>query len=137
MSDIKQCVLDVAAKFDYRQDPDFLFDYWYVMKERNGKLKGDCEDFSLTVFWFLAGKNLFKFLWHLLIKHDYKLYIVDSLNGRHVIGCYDDLYFDNWTLKALPKEQFFRVTKHKMVSRVTILNMWLTLIFGFIYRIFR
>jgi hypothetical protein len=137
MSDVKQCVLDVASKFEYRADPEFIVDYWYVMRERNGKLKGDCEDFSLTVFWFLAGKNLFVFLWNLLITHKYKVYLVDAVNGSHIIGCYDNLYFDNWTLKALPKEEFFKVTKHKMNFRANVLTMFMPLIFGFIYRIFK
>jgi hypothetical protein len=136
---IKEAVKVVASKFEYRQDPDFLFDYWYVMKDRNGKYKGDCEDFSLTVFWELSGKKLGKFLWNLLVTHKYKMHFVKTkrTGEGHLVGEYDDLFFDNWTLEDLPKGEFYKKTEHIHHERRTVLSMWLFMTLGYIYRTFK
>ena len=129
----------VASKFEYREDPDFLFDYWYVMKDRNGKYKGDCEDFSLTVFWELSGKNLGRFLWNLLVTHKYKIHFVKTkhTNAGHLVGEYDNLFFDNWTLEELPKDEFYKRTQHIHQWRHVAPTMIVYLILGFIYRTFK
>jgi hypothetical protein len=132
---INKSISYVSNKFKYKSDPDGFLDYWYVMKEKEGVLNGDCEDYSLTVFWELSNRNIFKFLFHLLVSHKYELYLVDSSSGPHIVGCYKDIWFDNWTLKGLPKDEFFKITKHTNTKRIMFFNSIAPLINGYIYRL--
>lgn len=111
---IKEIVKSVSSKFVYTSDKKFLIDQWFVMREKEGKLHGDCDDFSVTCLWELCDRNIIKFIVNVLILHRYRLHHVKtSTNGGHVVGYANGLYFDNWTLEALPKEEFLRRTKHK------------------------
>lgn len=116
--DIREAVKIVAEKFQYKADNLKLYDSWRVMKLKDDKFAGDCDDFSITCFWYYSDCRLGKFLWNLLVTHKYKLYRVRTTHGEaHVVGCVDDLWFDNFTKKAVPKEEFFETTKHKMLMR--------------------
>ena len=111
---IKRVLDNIASKFKYRADPKF-FDYWTVMKENNGIMEGDCDDFSMTVLWMLCDRNFFIFVWNVMILHRYRLYFVKTITGeRHMVGYAHGLWFDNWTKCALPKEEFIDKTKHKI-----------------------
>jgi len=49
--------------FTYRADA--WFDLWQVMRpSAAGRLVGDCEDFSLTLAYLLAGRSWPRFWWH-------------------------------------------------------------------------
>ena len=124
--DIKKAVKYVGDNFVYESDPKVLGDTWQVLKMKDGKFTGDCDDFSLTCFWFYSDKKLSKFLFHLLVTHRYKLYRCKTIYGEwHVIGSVDDLWFDNWTREALPKEQFFAKTKHDVKMRyLSFMFLW-------------
>lgn len=133
--DLHSAVQLVASKFQYKKDDSVLLDSWFVMRDRDGKYLGDCEDFSLTVFWHVADKSLLKFLFNLLVTHKYKLYrCKDITGGWHAIGAIDDTYFDNWTLKALSKSEFFARTKHQVKMRYVAPVMVLPLIKGLFKR---
>ena len=113
--DIKIIVKDIAAKFEYKADIFKFFDWWFVLREWDGKLMGDCEDFSLTAIWRLCDCDIFTFLWKVCILHQYRIYFATTKNGVfHAIGNAQDLWFDNWTLEALPKEEFLSRTGHKI-----------------------
>jgi hypothetical protein len=109
----------VSEKFVYKSDKKFIIDSWRVMQEDNGKFYGDCEDFSLTVFWYLSGCNIFKFLFNLMILHCYSLIWCKTYTGElHFVGKYGDMYFDNWTHEALPEKEFFEKTGHKKIMKM-------------------
>lgn len=135
---IETAVKSVADKFMYLADlPAFMYfwDYWFVMPERDNKLFGDCEDFTLTCFWYYADKNLWRFLWNLLVTHRYRVYRVMTINNEpHLIGSVDDLWFDNWTLTAIPKLDFFEVTKHKLQKQIYAPFMASALVIGYFVR---
>jgi hypothetical protein len=131
--DITQCVRDVAGKFSYKPDGLKYIDTWNVMSSKDGIYRGDCEDFTLTVFWLHANKNIWVFLWRLLITHQYGMYFCVSRNGeRHAIGRYGDLWFDNWTRRAVPGDEFIARTGHKIYFRLISPIMVLPLLFGLI-----
>lgn len=110
---LEAVVASVASKFKYREDPKSLLDQWFVMVERQGVLQGDCDDFTVTCLWELCGRRLSTFIWKVLVTHKYKVHRVKSLNGYHVVGEVEGLWFDNWTLRALPKDRFFAETRHQ------------------------
>lgn len=132
---IKDCAKYVGERFVYRYDPKIL-DFWSVMSEKeDGKMYGDCEDFSLTTFWLHSNKNIFLFLFRLLITHQYALYHCVTVKGeKHAIGSYDGLWFDNWTREAVTKEVFFERTKHRIRFRMINILMILPLTLGLFFK---
>lgn len=119
--DISDAVKYVGDNFVYKADnhPKIIGDTWQIMKKKeDNKFYGDCDDFAITCFWYYSDQSIIKFLLNLLITHKFKLYRCKTISGQyHVIGCVNDLYFDNWTRKALPKKQFFSNTKHRITMR--------------------
>ena len=132
---LAECILYVNSRFTYKADDHFIIDKWSVMREVNNTMYGDCEDYSLTVFWLLADQNLFTFLFNLLITHKYKMYQCKTKTGEsHLVGSYGDKWFDNWTYKALPKDEFFANTGHRITFRLFSPMFILQLIKGFLMR---
>lgn len=113
---LRDSIQTVSVGFDYEADDLRIFDSWSVLTPDAGRYRGDCEDFVLTVFWHLSGRDLATFLWHVLITHQYRLYRVRDTNGNsHVVGSYQDQWFDNWTLGASNRDQFVQQTGHDIL----------------------
>lgn len=71
------------------------FDKWRIMKEE--PYLGDCEDYALTLLWFLSGKSMWNF-WKNLFLGRAKIQRVLTKDGTgHVVLKIGDLYADNWT----------------------------------------
>lgn len=134
-ANIKECVEFVSSRFSYKSDKDFFIDQWFVMKDKNGRFYGDCDDFVVTVLWYYYGCSILSFIWNVLIKHDCKIFRVKTSTGEyHIIGSVNNLFFDNWTLKALSEQEFYSITKHKKLYRMNILHMWSKFLIGLFSR---
>lgn len=108
----------VAPRFMYKADRLRAFDSWRVMKLEHGHYHGDCEDFALTVFWFVCDHSVGKFLWNLLVTHRYGLIRVHTTQGEaHVVGVFQNKWFDNFTLQSQSREKFFQITGHRATLR--------------------
>lgn len=114
--DVKQAVKKVASKFKYLLDKKLtLGDGWFVMREKDGALRGDCDDFALTSIWEICDRNVFKFILNVVILHRYRMYYSIAASGEpHIVGYANGLWFDNWSKQALPKDQFLALTQHKI-----------------------
>lgn len=127
----------VSDRFVYQLDKALLTDAWFVMREQDGKMYGDCEDFALTVFWFMSGRSLFTFLWNVLITGNYELHFV-KCNGsstvNHCVGCYYQNWFDNWTKNEMNASYFFDKTKHVHVKKASRFVIFAKLLTGLPYR---
>ena len=133
--DLHSAVKIVADKFQYKADKNLILDGWSIMRDRSGVYQGDCEDFALTVFWHLSEQNLFKFLLNLIVLHKYKLIWCKSHDGElHFVGRYGDLYFDNWTKKALIEDKFFATTGHRKIMTMFMPVCILQLLKGLLKR---
>lgn len=132
---IHACISHVARHFKYRPDPYKTIDTWSVMKFKDGNYSGDCEDFALTVLWYYFGQNFFRFFFNIFILHSVGLYHVKTKNGvGHFVCRVEDLWFDNFTMKPLPKKEFFEKTKHKMKLRYILPIMIFQPILGYFKR---
>lgn len=117
---IEDAVALIGSKFTYKTDKKSVIDSWRAMEvESDGHMYGDCDDFSVTSLWYHADRKKWKFALHTLITGKYKLYkCTTSVGVDHIVGAVGDLYFDNWTRVVMPKDEFFRVTGHKVDFRV-------------------
>jgi hypothetical protein len=96
----------VASRFEYRRDK---FGIWRVMRGR--PMRGDCEDFSLTVMhcYYRGWLPMLKAIW----RREAKVWTVTAANGRHAVGQIGNLFFDNWTKRPLHEGLFYDETGHK------------------------
>lgn len=133
--DIVACAKYVGEKFVYKYDKKGFLDQWFVMKDRDGKFYGDCDDFTITTLWYYYGCSLIAFIWNVIIMHNCKIYKVHTVSeGPHLVGCVNGMYFDNWTREALPRDQFFAKTQHQNPRRLFAFNYWLPLLIGLFFR---
>ena len=108
----------VKHRFVYQADQLRVFDSWRVMKLQDGRYRGDCEDFALTVYWHVCDHDAVKFLWNLLVTHRYGLIRTRTARGEaHVVGAFQDQWFDNFTKQSQSKENFFQTTGHHSTLR--------------------
>lgn len=133
---INTVVKDIGKKFVYLADKKFPPDAWYVMPERtDGKLCGDCDDFSLTALWLACDASIWKFIWRVIILHSYRLYFAKTINNqKHCVGYAEGMWFDNWTCSAMPKEQFIEKTGHKIYFFFPSVLILVFMFFGMFYR---
>jgi hypothetical protein len=129
-AELDQAIKSVDEKFIWTADPfSFFTDFWFVMKDIKGHFLGDCDDYTITTLWFLCNQNRWRFLWHVLILHQYRIHRVRARTGDyHVVGQVGDLWFDNWARQALPRDQFFAVTGHQyLMWYPSVLTAWFML----------
>lgn len=135
--DILKAAGIVGPKFRYKSDKKLLmlFDVWFIMREKDGYLYGDCEDFALTCLWEACDRNLKTFFKKVILTHEYKLYYVKTKdNGNHVVGCAENLWFDNWTRWPYKKDIFFNITKHTDAREVPSFDILFFMLCGLFRR---
>ena len=80
---IKQARDNVNQKFRYQSDGKM--DVWEILDTNEDIIKGDCEDYSLTLIWLAENKNIFKFIFSLLLMK-YVIWYTKTPSGTgHVI----------------------------------------------------
>lgn len=89
----------VAKHFKYVSDNEkYKFrEVWNVVDTTKEEWEGDCEDYSLTVMWFMSGQNILVFLYNLLFNTAFTIHHVNvKSNGvGHAVMQYNDMYVDN------------------------------------------
>lgn len=91
---------EFIGNYEYKYDTG---DTWSILKpDDDGKYRGDCEDFALTVLWILCDQSWLKF-WFKLILGNAKLCYVNN-NGGHAVLKVGNEYIDNWTKRWVSKE---------------------------------
>lgn len=88
--------------FEYKADSG---DKWRILKQdSDGLMRGDCEDYALSVLYYVvADKSLLKFWWLLLTKA--KIHYVKNGGEGHAVLQYDGKYIDNWTKEWVSKQE--------------------------------
>lgn len=93
----------------FKYTPDKL-DKWTIMTNSSGPLKGDCEDYSLTLIWLSEGKSFVNFVFALLFMK-YVLWYCYYNGEPHMIVKSKGMFADNiqrkWT-KPFPKQYKMR-----------------------------
>jgi predicted transglutaminase-like cysteine proteinase len=113
--ELNEAIRKVNERFRYEADKNFILDSWSTLREDGEFLKGDCEDYAIQTLWYLNDCSLWKFIKNVIILHKHRMYYVKAIpdNGGHAVANVGNLWFDNWTKEALPKDEFFDRTKHK------------------------
>ena len=90
--------------YDYKYDPEGR-DVWFVIKlNEQGMYRGDCEDYSLSVLYYVICQESWLKFWWLLFTFQAELCGCDTKGGGHVVLRYGDMYIDNWTKAWVERE---------------------------------
>ena len=87
---------EINDKFQYTTDRAMFrfFDVWRIMSPE--EMKGDCEDYALTVLWHLADKSPLKMAWWLLKRKAKIIFYKHRTRGTKHVGLQlDGVYVDN------------------------------------------
>lgn len=99
--------------YDYKYDPEGR-DVWFVIKlNEQGMYRGDCEDYSLSVLYYVVcHESWFKFWW-LLFTFQAEICGCDTKNGGHAVLRYGDQYIDNWSKAWVTRDGMTKGLGHK------------------------
>lgn len=86
---------DLTERYVYKYDPSY--DQWRILKLEDGKYQGDCEDFSLSVLYYVVCQGSWLKFWWLLFTFQAEICGCDTKNGGHAVLRYGDQYIDNWS----------------------------------------
>jgi Bacterial transglutaminase-like cysteine proteinase BTLCP len=92
-----QALKYVNRRFVYQTDKEQygFSDVWRIMKPEN--MKGDCEDFSLTVLWLLVNKKPSRMIWWLFTRKAKIHFYTHKTQINHAGLEYGGAYVDNIT----------------------------------------
>ena len=92
--------------YSYKYDPKGR-DMWRVLKPNElGMYRGDCEDYSLSVLYYIICQgSWFRFWWMLLTFQVQLRYVTTKSGGGHAVLRYKNQYIDNWTKAWVSKEE--------------------------------
>lgn len=108
---------DLNARFEYQSETatnggkKSRIEKWRILKS-DGVIRGDCEDYSLTLIWLSEGKSMRKFWWAIWTCK-YRLWHCHSPRGvDHAIMYHDGKWIDNiqktWTA-GKPRTKGYRL----------------------------
>lgn len=97
----------INRKFRYQADGKF--DQWSVLDINSTTIQGDCEDYSLTLIWLAEDKNIFKFLFAIILMKYVIWYTKTPIGEAHAImyNRTNKMYIDNI------KKDFHTKTQYK------------------------
>lgn len=80
MMDKTQAAVEMRSTFKYQGE---RVENWRILKttDLSGKRVGDCEDFSLSTLWLIAGGSFVKFWWYLVTFQAVIWYVKSAGNG--------------------------------------------------------
>ena len=114
---------DLRSRFTWESDG--LIDSYHVLPA-TGQVRGDCDDFAVTVLYELAGRSKLRFWWWLAIgKARFNLVLTPD-GERHVTLFVRGLgYTDNFRTSFSRHEDI-----HTPLTRVKLHEVWFKLAIG-------
>ena len=91
--------------YSYKYDPEGR-DMWRVLKlDKLGMYRGDCEDYALSVLYYVICKESWLKFWWMLFTFQAEICGCETKGGGHAVLRYGDMYIDNWTQNWVSKAQ--------------------------------
>ena len=87
---------DFNTLYNYKYDPDGR-DLWRVIKPVEEVYRGDCEDYALSVLYYVVCKESWLKFWWMLFTFSAEICGCDTKNGGHAVLRVGSMYIDNWT----------------------------------------
>ena len=90
--------------YEYKYDPKGR-DVWFVIKlNEQGMYRGDCEDYSLSVLYYVVCQGSWLKFWWLLFTFQAEICGCETKGGGHAVLRYGDMYIDNWSKAWVERE---------------------------------
>ena len=96
---------DFNDHYEYKYDVKGR-DRWHVLKQDpDGAFRGDCEDYALSVLYYVVCQESWLKFWWMLFTFQAELCGCDDKNGQgHAVLRYGDIYIDNWTKEWVSRD---------------------------------
>ena len=109
--DFQTAQRDLNNRFVYQADEG---EYWRILKG-DGAIRGDCEDYSLTLIWLLEGRSLLRF-WLALITFKYLIWHCTSPDGEgHAVMWVRGVgWTDNIQRRVVPNRKELRALGYRL-----------------------
>ena len=89
--------------YDYKYDPEGR-GVWFVIKLNDkGMYRGDCEDYALSVLYYVVCKESWLKFWGMLFTFSAELCGCETKNGGHAVLRVGGMYIDNWSKAWVPQ----------------------------------
>lgn len=87
---------DFNTLYNYKYDPDGR-DLWRVIKPVEEVYRGDCEDYALSVLYYVVCKESWLKFWWMLFTFSAEICGCKTEAGGHAVLRVGNMYIDNWT----------------------------------------
>lgn len=105
-------------------------DKWSILKLDRGLYRGDCEDYSLTVLYYLVcNESLLEFWKHLIIGKAKMHYVVTRTGDGHAVLQVGDKYIDNWSKDWVDKDSMHDLG-HRFVKVYWLSQIAVKMLYG-------
>jgi len=96
---------DFNNRYSYKFDPKGR-DLWFVIKpDEAGLYQGDCEDYSLSVLYYVICQESWLRFWWLLFTFQAELCGCNTKSEQgHAVLRHGNMYIDNWTKKWVKRK---------------------------------
>jgi len=94
---------DFNTLYNYKHDPDGR-DMWRVIKPVEEVYRGDCEDYALSVLYYVVCKESSIKFWWMLFTFSAEICGCDTRNGGHAVLRAGGMYIDNWTKEWVDRD---------------------------------
>ena len=89
---------DFNNHYSYKYDPKGRDEWRVLVEDSDGKYRGDCEDYSLSVLYYVICQESWLKFWWLLTTFQAELCGCETkTGGGHAVLRYGDQYIDNWS----------------------------------------
>ena len=95
---------DFNIRYEYKYDAKSR-DRWRVLKpDAEDMFRGDCEDYSLSVLYYVVCRGSWIRFWLSLITFRAQICGCESKSGGHVVLRVGRRYIDNWTKEWVDRD---------------------------------
>jgi hypothetical protein len=119
-------------RYEYKYDAKSR-DRWRVLKpDADGMFRGDCEDYSLSVLYYVVSRESWLKFWFYLITFQAHLCGCYTKNGGgHAVLRFHNDYIDNWTKQWVDRDHmkglghnFWPLYKTTIATTVAFKMLW-------------
>ena len=94
---------DFNTLYNYKHDPDGR-DLWRVIKPVEEVYRGDCEDYALSVLYYVVCKESWIKFWWMLFTFSAEICGCKTKTGGHAVLRVGKMYIDNWTKEWVDRD---------------------------------
>lgn len=107
-------------RFVYVPDNTRL-DHWRIHRG-DGEVRGDCEDFALTLLWQLSDQSMRRFWWNIITMRACFWHVKSYNGGGHAVLWYKGYWADNMEYTWYRTDQMRHTRRWPILAPIVLLK---------------